>query len=236
MVCCGVGHNGDMTMPPLSRLLAAIAFLVALGVGAYLAMISGGSPSSLAKIVAERADLAEIALPLRVGIVLLGSAALMVSMTPNPAVAAWAGLVLGAPLGAAAMLGGMAIAVVIERAMARGILGDRLQARVVERYPKLEERIDRMGIRGVILVRLVGTPTTAIAWISALTRLRAVTVSAGCVIGSIPRVVAYAAIGSTGVNLLRPEAWGWPMLAALGLLAALALASALVAVRVRAAA
>ena len=121
-------------------------------------------------------------------------------------------------------LGGLiafAIARAVGRDAAHELAGPRLRS--------LSERVERRGFLAVLAARLApGVPATLLNYACGLSGVRAGAFAAAICIGSAPRVLAYAAIGASG-----GEVTSLPALLGAGLLLAMALAGAALALRRR---
>jgi uncharacterized membrane protein YdjX (TVP38/TMEM64 family) len=139
------------------------------------------------------------------------------------------GLVLGTAAGFFVSILALGAAVGIECWIARTILGDWLRRRV----PKLDAQLTGFGLGGVVLARLAGTPHPVIAWGSTATTIPARTVMIGCMVGTIPRGLAYVALGASGAALWPPSSWTWQVVASIGLLLGAAVVSVALVMRAR---
>ena len=203
-----------------ARVAAVIVLVGCVAGGAYLVFgAEATSPARLAGDVQGMVDgLPGIAAWLVVALVAI---ACLVCLTPSPIVIGACGLLLGAWAGFAAGIVAIGVAVVLERLLAATIAGRVLHARLVRTRPDVDARIARWGLPGIVLVRALGAPTTVIAWASSATALRPVHVSVGCMLGSMPRGLAYATLGSAGASLLRPGDWTRHVWASVAMLVAL---------------
>lgn len=206
------------------RLLAITCALAILGTAAWL--LVGVGATSVGALAREVRDAIDAFPPWLRSVALLPIAiAGLVCLVPSPVVIAVSGLLLGAGTGFVVAILAIGVAVLIERWIAGTIVGRALHDRFAHRHPHAEQRIAALGFPGVLLVRALGTPTTVIGWASSATGLRAWQVSAGCMVGSMPRAVAYSTLGATGASLLRPADWTWQVWAASALLVALLVVS-----------
>jgi uncharacterized membrane protein YdjX (TVP38/TMEM64 family) len=206
-----------LTVP---RIAAVLVLAACVAGGAWLLLGAGiTSPAQLADGLQDTID----SLPRLVAALLMFVIATMclVCLMPSPIVLAACGLLLGAWVGAAVGIAAIGAAVAIERLLALTIVGRLLHERLARRHPHANERIASWGLVGVMLVRALGTPTTVIAWASSATALRAWAVSVGCMLGTLPRGLAYATLGASGASLLRPTQWTWQVWASVGLLVVL---------------
>ena len=196
-----------------------------------LATVGPSGIESAAQRVAD--ELADLPRAVQIALALVGAILLLVCLMPSPLVTAALGLVLGAATGVAVAITAIGMAVLIERWLAASIVGDLVHARLASRHPGIDERVRRGGLAGVLLLRALGTPTTVLAWASSATALRPWQLSVGCAVGSLPRSVAYATLGSSGAALLRPSEWDAAVWASMVLLVALVLVSLALGLRAR---
>jgi uncharacterized membrane protein YdjX (TVP38/TMEM64 family) len=220
--------NGIRQLLTAPRIVALLVLAGCIAGGAWLLLGAGiTSPARLADDLQATID----SLPLLVAALLMFVIATtcLVCLMPSPIVLAACGLLLGAGIGAVVGIAAIGAAVAIERLLALTIVGRLLHERLARRHPDADERIASWGLVGVILVRALGTPTTVIAWASSATALRAWAVSAGCMLGTLPRGLAYATLGASGASLLRPTQWTWQVWAAVALLVVLLGVSSIVA-------
>ncbi len=136
-----------------------------------------------------------------------GSVFALVCLAPSPVVAVTAGAILGPLGGLTTTLAAIGTAVLVQRWMGRTLVGAQVQAHMHRRYPGLDARMARSGLFGIIGLRLLGTPPTALAYASSATALPPAHLSAGCVVGTVPRGFAYASIGASGGALWPPSEW-----------------------------
>ena len=150
---------------------------------------------------------------------ILGYAALTLAPIPKSVLSIAAGLVFGFAAGIAVVF-----AAAILGAVAAFWLGRRLGREAVERFTgarveKIDELLQRRGLAAMIGVRLIPVlPFTVINYAAGLTSLRWRPYFLGTAIGILPGTVSYVTLGASG---LQP---GWPLYAALGILAVLTLA------------
>lgn len=217
-------------MPPLRQLLTlrrlvALACALAI-VGTATWLVVGAGVTSVGALARELDGFIDGLPPwLRAAALLPIAVACLVCLIPSPVVIAVSGLLLGATTGFVVAILAIGVAVLAERWIAGTLVGQALHARFARRHPEAEERISALGFPGVLLMRALGTPTTVIGWASSATGLRAWQVSAGCMVGSMPRAVAYVTLGATGASLVRPAEWTWQVWSASALLVALLVVS-----------
>lgn len=198
-----------------------------LALGWWVLVFEGAtSAEALVALVTEPIDsLGRLRFPVVLALATLG----FLAFVPQPVVFGACGLVLGTVGGFPVSILALGTAVAIECWVASTLLGDWLRRRV----PRLDERLTAFGLGGVVLARLAGTPHPAIAWGSTATQLRARTVTLGCMIGTIPRGLAYVALGASGAALWPPSAWTWQVVASVVLLVLAAAATVVLVLRSR---
>lgn len=158
----------------------------------------------------------------------VGYAALTLAPVPKSVLSVAAGVLFGFPGGllvvyAAAMLGATA-AFWLGRALGR----EAVEKFTGTRVGKVDEVLRRRGFVAVVGVRLVPVlPFTAINYSAGLTSVGWWPYFFGTMVGIVPGALSFVALGAYGLEL------EWPALVALGVLAVLTLAGAVVAVRTR---
>jgi uncharacterized membrane protein YdjX (TVP38/TMEM64 family) len=202
-----------MIRHPASR-LAAFAVLAALLF--WIASIYAAPPAELRRIVESWGLVAPIAYAA------LG-AGLIVAFMPLAVVSGVAGLVFGTALGFPVALLAATVGAGMTFLMGRWLGGaaiDELQGR---RLAQMRAWITERGVVAVIVARVAPIPTGLVNYGGGLTTLSLRVFVTGSLIGFMPRVFAYVAVGGALENPLSPA-----MLGALGLLALIAIIGTLI--------
>lgn len=137
-----------------------------------------------------------------------------------------AGAIFGVPLGLVTVLVGAVIGASAAFWVARRLGGDSLRRLLGHRAEHLDEALATHGFWAVLVARLVPVvPFTALNYAAGLSSIRYLPYALATAIGMIPGTSAAITIGAYGGDL-----GAWPVWAALGTLALLALAGGLLTV------
>jgi uncharacterized membrane protein YdjX (TVP38/TMEM64 family) len=195
----------------LIRLAVAGTIAVAITAGAAL---SGLTPSA-GEVRDWGDDLGPAAPPLSVPLF-----ALMNFAIPWPVLAAAEGLLFGVAAGTPLALAGVTAAAALQFTIARRLAADHAGRLVPERVRRFDEFLERRGTVAVIYTRILpGLPYGPVNYLGAITRLKLRDLVAGTLVGAVPKVFVYVALGGTLTDLGSTKAK-----AALGLWAAVAVA------------
>lgn len=142
-----------------------------------------------------------------------------------PILAGATGLMFGTAAGTPLALAGVTIASLAQMSVARYLAGDQAGRLIPERVRRVEGFLQRSGTVAVMESRIVPVlPYGAVNLAAGLTSLRFRQMAIGTVVGAIPKVFGYVALGGSLENLHAPEAK-----LAVGLLVVLGIAGAIVA-------
>ena len=197
-------------MPPRRRLLV-LAAAIGAGFGAF-ALGVPHSPEEIRTAVDRLGPLAPL-------LFALCWAALTPALASGPLLAGAAGLAFGIALGTAVGIVGATLGGVLAFAIARRYGHGAAQDLCGPRLRRIQERVERRGFAAVLCARAApGMPTTLLNYACGLSRVRLRDFAAGSLLGGAPRILAYAAMGSSGGRLDSPAA-----LVGLGLIAVMGL-------------
>ena len=155
------------------------------------------------------------------------SATLTVFLFPGPVLAAASGLLFGTALGTPVSICAATLGATLAFCLSRWWAHDAVVALAGPRLEALRAWIGRRGFLTVLYARIApGVPYTLVNYAAGLTPIALRSFVAATAIGVAPRAFAYTALGGSLDNLRSPEA-----LVAVGVLAAMALAGALLARR-----
>lgn len=172
--------------------------LCALVVGALFglaALTLGHSPGDLRN---ELAGTGALAPALFVAVWIVTTPALF----PGTVLGAAGGFMFGTALGLAVSVVGATLGAVASFLLARRFGHDAAQRLSGARLERVHELVERDGFRAMVLARAApGMPASVLYYAAGLSRVRLRHFAAGVLVGGVPRVFAYSALGGSGGNL-----------------------------------
>lgn len=201
-------------------MLRVVAALLLVGIFVGLAL-AGLSPSS-DSVSDAGDDLGPAAAPLWPLLFALANFAL-----PWALLAGASGLLFGTAAGTGLAMAGVLLATTAQFLVGRHLAGERLRRRAHERLPRTGELLERNGGLAVFYSRI--TPLLPWVWVNYAAGISRISLSAvllATLVGGLPKVFAYTALGGSLSDLGAPEA-----LVAIGVLVAMAVGGAVFARR-----
>ena len=199
------------------RRLLALAGVIGVAFGAF-ALGVPHSPEGVRAGVGHLGVLAPLAF-------VAGWTLLTPALASGTLLAAAAGLMFGVALGTGVGLAGATLGGILAFAIARHFGQAATDELAGPRLRRIQERVERRGFLTVFSARMApGVPATLLNYACGLSRVRLRDFVAGSVLGGVPRILAYTALGASGGKLDSAAALlGLALIAAMGLTAACAL-------------
>ncbi len=124
-----------------------------------------------------------------------------------PILAGASGLLFGTAVGTAVALAGVTLAALAQMAVTRHLAGDQAGRLLPARVERWERLIERRGTLAVMYSRLVpALPFGLVNYGAGVTNVRYRAVGLGTLVGALPKVFAYVALGGSLDDLGAPEA------------------------------
>lgn len=219
-------HSGDH-LPPLEEVAAEtvagigrraallrMAVLAVIVIGAFLAILLSGGIST--DRVRDWVDSFGSAAPVAF---VLTSALLTVCFFPGPLLAASAGILFGTAAGFPLAMTSATLGAGMAFVLARRIAHDAVEELQGPRLTRLRTWVGERGFMAVLTARLMpGIPYNSVNYAAGLSPIPLPVFLIATIVGAAPRTYAYVAVGGAWGSWRSPQ-----MLAAIGLLAALAI-------------
>jgi uncharacterized membrane protein YdjX (TVP38/TMEM64 family) len=213
------------------RVAALAAVLGLLAATGLLLVTQGGVTPGSARAWADRElrdPVAELGVLGPLLFVVAGACATAL-LFPGPITIATSGLLFGTAVGFPVALGAVLAGATLAFLLARTWAHDAVEELAGPRVAALRAWIGRRGFLAVLYARILpGMPYNLVNYAAGLAPVRLPAFAAATALGAAPRTFAYTALGGSLGDLRSPEA-----LAAVGVLAAMALAGAGLALRER---
>ncbi len=124
-----------------------------------------------------------------------------------PILAGASGLLFGTPVGTAVALAGVTLSALAQMAVTRHLAGDHAGRLLPARVERWERLIERRGTLAVMYSRLVpALPFGLVNYGAGVTNVTYRAVALGTLVGAVPKVFAYVALGGSLDDLGAPEA------------------------------
>jgi uncharacterized membrane protein YdjX (TVP38/TMEM64 family) len=217
-----VEHDPPEDIPRDRRLLALRAVAALLLTGAFVGLAVAGLRPSATSITTLGDDLGPAAPVLWPLVVALAN-----FVVPWALLAGASGLLFGTAAGTALAMTGILLATALQFTAARTLAGQHLRDRVHRRLPRVEALLRRSGGLAVFYSRIAPlVPWVGVNYAAGFSRVGLRAVLVATLVGGLPKVFAYTALGGSLSNLLAPEG-----LVAIGLLVVMSIGGAILARR-----